>query len=92
MFYPENSDVAFSEYLTTKYALWIDVRSSRDNKFHGSGRGVNSGVKLQIDKVTESSGDLTCYIFAIQDVYVHFDRGRLEAIDLFIIDWLLLSH
>ena len=25
-----------------------------DNKLHGSGRLVNSGVKLQIDKVAES--------------------------------------
>ena len=74
-FYRENSDVAFSEYLTTKYALWIDVRSSRDSKLHGSGRLVNSGVKLQIDKVAESSGNLTCYIFAVQDVYAHLSDG-----------------
>ena len=70
-FYRENSDVAFSKYLTTKYALWIDLRSLRDSKLHGSGRLVNSGVKLQIDKVVESSGNLTCYIFAVQDAYAH---------------------
>ena len=58
-------------FLTTKYGLWIDTRSSTDNKLHGSGRAVNSGIKLQIDKVSETAGNLTCYIFALQDAYVH---------------------
>ena len=78
----ENSDVSFKEYLTSKYGLCINRRPSTDNKLHGSGRVVNSGVKLQIDKVGESSRNLTCYIFAIQDAYVHFGEGKLEAIDL----------
>ena len=50
-FIRENSDVSFEEYLTTKYRLWIDTRSSANNKLHGSSRLVNSGVKLQINKV-----------------------------------------
>ena len=66
-FYQNNSDVLFEEYLTTKYGLWIDTRSSTDDKLHGSGRVVNSGVKLQIDKVGESSGNLLCYIFENSD-------------------------
>ena len=70
--------MSFEEYLTTKYGLWIDTRSSTDNKLHGSGRLVNSGVKLQIDKVGESSGNLTCFIFAIQDVNIDF--GKLEGL------------
>ena len=81
-FLRENSDVAFSEYLTTKYALWIDTRSSVDNKLHGSGRLVNSGVKLQINKVVESSENLTRFIFADQDAYAQLSDGKLDAIDL----------
>ena len=81
-FLRENSDVSFEEYLTTKYELWIDTRSSTDNKLHSSGRLMNSGVKLQIDKVVESSGNLTCYIFAVQDAYAHLSDGKLDAIDL----------
>ena len=81
-FYQNNSDVSFKEYLTTKYGLWIDTRSSTDDKLHGSGRVVNSGVKLQIDKVGESSGNLLCYMFAVQDAYVHLSDGKLNAIDL----------
>ena len=81
-FLRENSDVSFEEYLTTKYGLWIDTRSSVNNKLHGSGRLVNSGVKLQINKVAETAGNLTCYIYALQDAYAHFDEGKLKTIDM----------
>ena len=74
--------VSFEDFLTTKYGLWIDTRSSTDNKLHGSGRIVNSGIKLQIDKVAESSGNLTCYIFAVQDAYVHLQDGKLDAVEM----------
>ena len=59
-----SSSVNWSEFLTTKFGLWIDFRSSADNSLHGSGRSVDhQGILLQIDKVGEASGDLTCYTF-----------------------------
>ena len=49
--YKENSDVTWEVFLTTKFALWIDTRSSIDNTFHGSGWAVEkSGILLQIEK------------------------------------------
>ena len=81
-FYQKDSDVSFKKYITSKYVLWIETRLSVDNKLHGSGRLVNSVIKLQINKVAEISGNLTCYIFAIQDAYVHLSEGKLEAIDM----------
>ena len=39
-FYKENSDVTWEDFLTTKFALWIDIRSSTDSTLHGSGRVV----------------------------------------------------
>ena len=77
-----NNYISFEDFLTTKYGLWIDTRSSTDNKLHGSGRAVNSGIKLQIDKVSETAGNLTCYIFALQDAYVHLQDGKLDAIEM----------
>ena len=55
--------------MTTKFALWIDTRSSIDNTLHGSGRAVEkSGILLQIEKAPETSrGDLTCYVFSLED-------------------------
>ena len=35
-FYKENPDVTWEDFLTTKFALWIDTRSSIDNTLHGS--------------------------------------------------------
>ena len=34
--YREHSNVTWEEFLTTKFALWIDTRSSIDNTFHGT--------------------------------------------------------
>ena len=81
-FYQENSNVTFSEYLTTKYGLWVDTRLSRGSRLHNTERLVNSGIKLQIDKVAEASDYLICYVFAVQDAYAHLCEGKLEAIDM----------
>ena len=60
------------DFLTTKFALWIDTHSSIDNTLHGSGRAVEKkGILLQIEKALETSGDLTCYVFILEDAVVH---------------------
>ena len=53
--------------------LWIDTRSSTNNTFHGSSRAVEkSGILLQIEKAAETSdGDLTCYVFNLEDAVAH---------------------
>ena len=68
-FYKKNSNVTWEEFLTTKFGLWIDTRSSIDNTLHGSGRKVEkSGILLQIEKVPEASnGDLMCYVFSLEE-------------------------
>ena len=64
--YKENSDVTWEGFLTTKFALWIDTRSSIDNTLHGSSRAVEkSGILLQIEKAPEASGHLMCYLFSL---------------------------
>ena len=72
-FYKENSNVSWEDFLRTKFVLWIDTRSSTDNTLHGSGRAVEkSGILLQIEKAPEASnGDLTCYVFSIEDALTH---------------------
>ena len=71
-FYKENSNVTWEEFLETKFELWIDTRSSTDNTLHGGGRTVEkSGILLQIEKVPETSGDLTCYVFSLKDTVAH---------------------
>ena len=59
--------------MTTKFALWIDTRSSTNSTLHGSGRAVEkSGILLEIEKALEASnGDLTCYVFSLEDAVTH---------------------
>ena len=84
-FYKKNSDVTWEGFLTTKFALWIDTRSSIDNTLHGSGRAVEkSAALLQIEKVPETSGDLTCYVFSLEDAVAHLsvtDPSGILAIE-----------
>ena len=35
-FYKENANVTWEEFLTTKFGLWIDTRSSTNNALRGS--------------------------------------------------------
>ena len=66
-FYREHSNVTWEEFLTTKFGLWIDTRSSTDNTLYGSVKAIEKGILLQIEKVPETSdGDLTCYVFSLQ--------------------------
>ena len=72
-FYREHSNMTWEEFLTTKFGLWIDTRSCTDNTLHGSGRTVKkSGILLHIEKAPEdSNGDLTCYVFNLEDTVAH---------------------
>ena len=63
-FYWEHSNVTWEEFLTTKFGLWINTRSSTNNTLHGSGRTVEkSGILLHIEKAPDpiSSDVLTCH-------------------------------
>ena len=72
-FYKENSDVTWEDFLTTKFGLWIDTRSSTDNTLNGSGRTVEkSGILLQTEKIPKTgNGDLTCCVFSLEDAVAH---------------------
>ena len=81
-FHHPYSDVSFEQFLTSKFGLWIDTRSSQENTLHGSGRTILGNIKLQIDKIPETTdGTLTCYIFKIQDVVAHILNGSLYSIE-----------
>ena len=69
-------------FLTTKFGLWIDTRLSTNNTLHGSGRIVEkSGILLQTEKVLEANnGDLTCYIFSLEDALAHLSTNDPDGI------------
>ena len=77
------ADVSLSEYLITKYALWLDLRSSDDDQLHGTGRRVENaseGITIQITKKPEAAGVLNVYIFLIIDAQLNLEDGRIASI------------
>ena len=78
----ELSDVSLPDYLTTKYGLWLDMRSTDDDMLHGSGRkleGSSQNILIQIEKETETAENLDCYVYYIQDAQLNFENGRLVS-------------
>ena len=56
-------DVNITSCYTDKYALWLDFRTTDENKRHGSGRrleNTSQGIRLQITKKAGSAGKLSC--------------------------------
>ena len=83
-FYKSDSNVIWGEFLTTKFGLWIDVRSSNDNQLHGSGRTVERrGILLEIEGAADASdGDLVCYVFSLEDAVAHLNTSSGEILTI----------
>ena len=76
------SDMTLADYLTTKYGLWLDMRTTDDDALHGSGRkleGASQSIHIQIDKEAETEGDLDAYIFYICDAQLNFEKSRMVS-------------
>ena len=66
----ELHDLSVGEYLTNKYALWIDFRMIDENVLHRMGRrieNVSEGITLQFEKKAETAGALNAFIYLIMD-------------------------
>ena len=71
-------NVSVGEYLTDRYALWLDFRMIDENKLHGMGRRIENafeGITLQIKKKEESAGTLNAYIYLIMVVQLNIQSS-----------------
>ena len=71
-------NVNVGEYLTDKYALWLDFRTVDENFLQGTGRRIENaseGITLQIEKKEESAGALNAYIYLIMDAQLNIQSG-----------------
>ena len=71
------------EYLTDKYALWLDFRTIDQNSLHGTGRWIENaseGITLQIEKKVESAGNLSAYIYLIMDAQLNIKDGAFISV------------
>ena len=71
-------NVSVGEYLTDRYALWLDFRTIDENELHEMGRRIENaleGITLQIEKKEESAGALNAYIYLITDAQLNIQSG-----------------
>ena len=76
------ADVSLGGFLTSKYALWLDLRTTDDDRLHGSGRRIKNaseGVTIQLTKKAEAAGALNIYLFIIMDVQLNLEDGRFVS-------------
>ena len=67
-------DLGMGEYLTDKYALWLDLRMIDENSLHRMGKRIENtseGITLQIKKKAESARNLSVYIYVIMDAQLN---------------------
>ena len=72
-------DLSAGEYLTDKYALWLNFRMIDENSLHGMGRRIENtseGITLQIEKKGETAGNLSAYIYLIMDAQLNIKGGK----------------
>ena len=71
-------NVNVEEYLTDKYALWLDFRTIDENFLHRMGKRIENaseGITLQIEKKEETAGLLNEYIYLIMNAQLNIQNG-----------------
>ena len=76
------ADVSLGQFLTSKHALWLDLRTADDDRLHGSGRRVENaseGATIQITKKAETAGALNIYLYVVMDAQLNIENGRFVS-------------
>ena len=76
-------NLSLEEYLTDRYALWLDFRTIDENELHGIGRrteNASEGITLQIEKKAESAGALNAYIYLIMDAQLNIQNDAYVSV------------
>ena len=68
------ADVSHGGFLTNKYALWLDLRTTVDD--HGSGLRISEGMTIQILKEAEAAGPMNIYVHLMCDAELDIQDGR----------------
>ena len=81
-----DADVTIGEFLTSKYALCLDLRPSIDKTLHGSGirlENTTEGLTIQLHRTPASGGTakLHLHIFLLQDAQLNIRDGRFHNIE-----------
>ena len=77
------TDTTVLKYFTTRFALWLDLRSTDDNTLHVSGRrkeNTSEEVTIQIEKKQDTDENLNIYLYIIQDAQINLEDGRFKEV------------
>ena len=76
-------NVSVREYLTDRYALWLNFRIIDENSLHGMCRRIENASEdsmLQIEKKGETAGALNAYIYLIRDAQLNIQNGTFVSV------------
>ena len=76
------ADVSIGVFLTNKFTLWLDLRTTDDDRLHGSGRRIenaSAGVTIQITKQAKTAGALNIYLYVIMNAQLNIGNGRFVS-------------
>ena len=76
------ADISRGELLTSKFTLWLDLRTTDDDPLHGSGcriENASEGVTIQLTKMAEAAGALNIYLYIIMDAHLNLEDGRFVS-------------
>lgn len=78
-FFNHNTTVTIGEFLTTKYALVLDLRGSYDDGLHGNGLELKDEMTVEIKRIASGSGKLRLYVFLVQDAQIGIQESRFTG-------------
>ena len=76
-------DLSLGEYLTDRYALWLDFGTIDENELHRMSRRIENAsesITLQIEEKAESAGALNAYIYLIMDAQLNIQNGACISV------------
>ena len=76
-------DFSMGEYVTDKYAIWLNFRMINENVLHGTGRVIGSaggGITLQIEKKAATAGGLKAYVYLVMDAQLNIQNGAFISV------------
>ena len=72
----EDFGLADVSLVTSKYCLWLDIRTSDDAGPHGNGRRIDQEMTIAVQKEAEATDRLNVYLFVIMDGEIDMEDGR----------------
>lgn len=68
-----------TDYYNSKFALWLDLRSSDDDQLHGAGRRIKKTLNIEISREADGEGEVYLYIYTVLDATLQIENGNFLA-------------